>query len=83
MHCGCGELLMQRAVDHFSVDDRQHGMEFPDRFIGNLYRIEIVVAQHDDIAELADFDRAQFGFLFEEPAVVDCVKADRLFTCGS
>ena len=28
--CGSVELLTQQAVDHFPVDDRQHGVEFPD-----------------------------------------------------
>ena len=43
-------------VDHLSIDDRQNGVEFPDRFIRNLNLVEIVVTQHDDVAELALFD---------------------------
>ena len=50
--------------------------------VGNLYRIEIVVTQHHHIAKFAHFERAKVGLLLEEPAVVDGVEADRLFTRG-
>src|SRR5713101_4500163 len=74
------ELPIEQVVHDFSVDDRQDGVELPDRFVGNAHLVEIVVAQYDDIAELAFFDRAQPIFLLEEPAVLDGVESDRLFT---
>ena len=78
-----GGLPTQQVIDHFSVDDRQHGMKFPDRFVGNLYRIEIIVAQYHQVAEFAHFYRAKVGLLLEEPPVVHGVQADRLFARGA
>src|SRR5262249_35828926 len=37
-----GDLV--RAINHFSVDYRQHRMKFSDRFVRNPHRVEIVVA---------------------------------------
>src|SRR5262245_42353803 len=77
---GGAESTTQQVMNHLSVDDGQHGVQFPERRVGNPHRVEIVVAQHDDIAELALLDRAQLGLLLEEPAVFDGVEADRLYT---
>jgi len=55
-------------------------VEFPDRLIGNPQHVEIIVAQHHDIAELAFFDGAQISLLLQEPAVRDGVEADSFFT---
>jgi hypothetical protein len=48
----------QQILNHLSVHHRQHGMDFPDRLVGNPIPIEIIVAQHYDVAELILFDRA-------------------------
>ena len=53
-----GELSTQQVMDHLSVHDCQHGLELPDQLIGNPQDVEIVVAQYDDVAELALFDGA-------------------------
>src|ERR1700760_2746386 len=52
-------------------------MDFPD--VGNLILVEIVIAQYDDIPELAFLDRAEFVLLLEEPAVGDRIEADGFF----
>jgi len=47
------ELPIEQVIHHFPVDDRQDGMQLPDRFIGNAHRVKVVVAQYHDIPELA------------------------------
>src|SRR5215217_4759170 len=70
----------QQAMNHPSVDDGEDRVELPDLLVGHLELIEIVLAQHYHIAELAHFDRAQLILFPEEPAVGDGVQADRLLT---
>src|SRR5262249_49186346 len=69
----------QQVMNHLSVDDRQHGVELPERLVGDPQLVEIVVAQHHDIPKLALLDRAELGLLLQEPAVFHGVEADRLF----
>jgi len=56
----------------------QDGVERPERFIGNAYRVKIVVTQHNHTAELAFLDRAQLGLFLEKPAVLESVESDCL-----
>src|SRR5215813_12172194 len=55
-------------------------MQLSDRLVGHAELVEVVVTQYDDITEFPLFDRAEVGFLLEEPAIVDGVEADRFFT---
>src|SRR5262249_60071603 len=72
------QATAEQVMNHLSVDDRQHGVEFPERLVGDPQLVEIVAAQHHDIAKLALLDRAELGLLLEEPAVFHGVDADRL-----
>ena len=56
--------LVHGVVHNLAVDDRQYGLELLDRVIGHALRIEVVVAQHHEIGELARFDRAEPCFFF-------------------
>src|SRR5690242_20264822 len=42
----------QRVVHHLAVHDRQHRAQRPDLVVGHPHRIEVVVAQDHQIAEL-------------------------------
>ncbi len=68
------EGLVQRAVDHLAVDDREHRAQFPDVGVGHRLGVEIVGAEHHQVAELARFDGAELGLLAEEPAVLGRVE---------
>src|SRR6266496_3164414 len=62
------------VVDDFPANDREDRTQFLQRFIWN---VEVIVARHDQVGELALFDRPKLVFLLDEPAVRSCVKSQR------
>src|SRR5262245_21484107 len=65
----------QRVVHHPSVHDREDGTQRADLLVRHAHRVEIVVAEHDEVAELARLDRPEVLLFLEKPAVLGRVEA--------
>src|SRR5690242_16333028 len=62
--------LFEFIMNDSAVHDREHRLQLLDSLVGYLRRIEVIAAQDRQVAELADFDRAELVLLAQEPAVV-------------
>jgi hypothetical protein len=64
-----------------AVDHGQHRLQFSDGVVRHALRVEVVLAQHHQIGELARLDRAQLFFLAQEPAVLGRIETQGLHAC--
>ena len=69
-------MSVHGVVHNLAVDDGQTDFSLLIASSGT-FGIEVVVAQDHDVGELARLDRAERGFLLQEPAVLGGVQPQR------